>query len=451
MTGDRDVSSAPVITVGIVSATALEFEFLAPYSPPGASEHFAGPFRAFLDGTTIVVENAAGRHAYPGSASFQPVDPSGGTFLLRDVTIGVAFHWERKEDQRFPGSLRIVAQGGTLTAVNVVSVEDYLASVISSEMSAGSSMHLLKAHAMTSRSWLLAQIDKSRRLKENPVVSGRVVEDGDRRIRWYDREDHALFDVCADDHCQRYQGVTRAFTDAVGRAVRETRGRVLMHSGSICDARFSKSCGGITEPFETVWEPTHYPYLVNVADREAVVSPADVSGEEAAQAWIRSSPEAFCNTTDRKILSQVLLKYDQETTDFFRWKVEYAQDELASLVSRKAGIDFGAILDLVPRERGPSGRLTLLSIIGTKRTLTIGKELEIRRTLSPSHLYSSALVVDKIGAPGAVPSRFTLAGAGWGHGVGLCQIGAAVMGERGYSPETILRHYFPGAEIQPAY
>lgn len=445
------MASEPVITVGIVSAPALEFEFLGPYSPPDTSELLTGRFRAFLDGTTIVVESAAGRRAYRGTAAFGPVDPSGGTFVLRDVTIGVAFHWERKEDQRFPGSLRIVAQGGTLTAVNVVSVEDYLASVISSEMSAGSSLNLLKAHAITSRSWLLAQIDKSRRLKERPAASGRLFEEGERRIRWYDREDHELFDVCADDHCQRYQGVTRTSTDAVSKAVLETRGRVLMHSGSICDARFSKSCGGITEPFETVWEPTHHPYLVSVADGEGTVSPTDVSEENAAQAWIRSSPRAFCNTTDRRILSQVLLKYDQETTDFYRWKVEYAQDEIASLVSRKAGVDFGAILDLVPRERGPSGRLTLLSIVGTKRTLTIGKELEIRRTLSASHLYSSALVVDKTGAPGTVPSRFIITGAGWGHGVGLCQIGAAVMGERGYPPEAILHHYFPGAEIQPAY
>jgi stage II sporulation protein D len=279
----------------------------------------------------------------------------------------------------------------------------------------------------------------------------RVFEDGQRRVRWYDREDHAHFDVCADDHCQRYQGVTRAYTEAVRKAVVETRGRVLMHAGKICDARFSKSCGGITEPFETVWEPTRHPYLVNVADAEPPAPPADVSRESAAREWIMSSPAAFCNTTDRKILSQVLLKYDQETTDFFRWKVEIAQEELATLIREKSGLDFGAILNLVPVERGPSGRLTLLTIVGTVRTLTIGKELEIRRTLSSSHLYSSAFVVDTVGDSGAVPSRFVITGAGWGHGVGLCQIGAAVMGERGYPPEMILRHYFRDAEIQPAY
>lgn len=445
------MASDPVITVGIVSGQALSFEFFGDYSSPRIPGSLTGSIRAFPDGTSIVVEQSGIRHEYRSPATFSPADPANATFVVRDVTIGVTFHWERKEDQRFPGSLLLMAEGGTLTAVNLVSVEDYLASVISSEMSAGSSLNLLQAHAITSRSWLLAQIEKSRVLKKQPAPYRRVVEDGQRRVRWYDREDHESFDVCADDHCQRYQGVTRAYTETVRKAIMETRGRVLMHAGKICDARFSKSCGGITEPFETVWEPTHHPYLVSVADREPGAPAADVSQERAAQAWIRDSPVAFCNTNDGKILSQVLLKYDQETADFYRWKVEYAQDELAALIAEKSGIDFGMILDLVPVERGPSGRLTLLKIVGTKGTLTIGKELEIRRTLSPSHLYSSALVVDKAGPSGPVPSRFIITGAGWGHGVGLCQIGAAVMGERGYSPELILKHYFREAEIQPAY
>ena len=445
------MAADPVITVGIVSGRTLSFEFLGAYAAPGVAGSVTGEVRAFSEGNAIVVECGGVRHACGARAAFTPADPSGSTFVVRDVTIGVQFHWERKEDQRFPGALHLLAEAGILTAVNVVSVEDYLASVISSEMSAGSSMNLLKAHAITSRSWLLAQIEKSRETKAHPSPYAHVVEDDARRIRWYDREDHALYDVCADDHCQRYQGVTRAYTEAVRHAILETRGRVLMFAGRICDARFSKSCGGITEPFETVWEPSRHPYLVNVVDRDPPGVSPDVSGEPAADEWIRSSPPAFCNTNDRGILSQVLLKYDQETTDFYRWTVEIAQEDCAALIREKSGIDFGAICALVPVERGPSGRLTLLRIVGEKRTMTIGKELEIRRTLSVSHLYSSAFVVDAEGASGKVPDRFTLRGAGWGHGVGLCQIGAAVMGERGYPPEVILKHYFREAHIQPAY
>jgi stage II sporulation protein D len=445
------MGSEPTISVGVVSGEALSFDFLGAYDAPGFPGGVSGEVRARLDGNGIVVEHAGARHACGTRAAFAPRDPAVSTFIVRDVTIGIQFHWERKEDQRFPGSLLLLAEGGTLTAVNIVSVEDYLASVISSEMSAGSSLNLLQAHAITSRSWLLAQLEKSRATKAQPLPDAHGVENDAQRIRWYDRKDHARFDVCADDHCQRYQGVTRAYADAVRRSVLGTRGRVLMYAGRICDARFSKSCGGITEPFHTVWEREPHPYLVSVADSDTDGAPPDVSASPAAEAWIRNSPPAFCNTADARILSQVLVAYDRETTDFYRWTAEVAQEELAAIIRQKSGIDFGAIRALVPVERGPSGRLTLLRIIGEKRSLTVGKELEIRRTLSRTHLYSAAFVVDAIGDPGAPPSRFLFRGAGWGHGVGLCQIGAAVMGERGYPPEAILTHYFRGADIRPAY
>jgi len=442
-----------VIAVGVVSGPAIAFTLEGSFSAAGSAETFSGTARAVLQGQTVVLECGPVRIERAGEIMVTPVERQGSSFVIRDVTIGVQFHWERKEDQRFPGALKLVASGETVTAINIVSVEDYLTSVISSEMSAASSMNLLQAHAITSRSWLLAQIEKSRRLKKQPMPYRTAFEDTESRVRWYDREDHALFDVCADDHCQRYQGVTRASTVGVKRAVDGTRGCVVTHNGAVCDARFSKSCGGISEPFENVWEPVRFPYLVNIVDRDlqGAFEPDDVSGESAAQAWIRSSPDAFCNTADRRILSQVLLKYDQETTDFYRWKVAYTQEELSDLICRKSGVDFGRILDLVPVERGPSGRLKLLKIVGERRSLIIGKELEIRRTLSESHLYSSAFVVDTSGGAGDAPERFVLTGAGWGHGVGLCQIGAAVMGDVGYPPEAILRHYFRGTEITQLY
>lgn len=373
---------------------------------------------------------------------------------LEDVTIGVQFHWERKEQQWFTGSLRFVVSGDGLAAVNMVPVEEYLTSVIASEMSAASSLPFLKAHAITSRSWLLAQLEKSRALKSagGSAASTRY-DDHERHIRWYDREDHELFDVCADDHCQRYQGMTRASRPAVAEAVRSTRGLVLTYNGQVCDARFSKACGGVTEAFENVWEPVHHPYLTAVADIAGDGPPAVplLSDNTAAGQWIRSSPAAFCNTRDVRVLSQVLVHFDQKTTDFYRWQVEYGQDELAQLIERKSGMTFGRILELVPVVRGVSGRIIELTIVGSKRTMTVGKELEIRKILSPSHLYSSAFIVETLDRRDGIPERFILKGAGWGHGVGLCQIGAAVMGEKGYSHEQILKHYFRNAEIKALY
>ena len=373
-------------------------------------------------------------------------------FELKEVTIGIHFHWERKENQRFQGALKLIVEGEKITAVNIVGVEDYLTSVISSEMSATASPELLKAHAVISRSWLLAQINKNKALKEEHACYSTCHQTEEELIRWYDREDHTLYDVCADDHCQRYQGITRASTQAVREAINATRGKVLMHNDSICDARFSKCCGGAFEEFTYCWEEKHLPYLSKQRDSKTDTSLPNLTNEAEAEKWIRSKPTAFCNTTDKQILGQVLNNYDQETTDFYRWEVSYTQSELANLIHRRSGIDFGEIVDLQPLARGTSGRIWKLKIVGTKRTMIIGKELEIRRTLSESHLYSSAFVVDKLGASTErIPQGYRIVGAGWGHGVGLCQIGAAVMGEQGYSYDTILLHYYPGADIEKIY
>ncbi len=384
---------------------------------------------------------------------FEPVRYHKASFELNDVTIGIQFHWERKEDQQFKGSLEFRIENEKLTAVNILPLEDYLVSVISSEMSATSSMELLKSHAITSRSWLLAQTIKSKKLQQSGKTYRTISETPEEYIRWYDREDHLNFDVCGDDHCQRYQGITRQSTPLVEQAVAETRGMLLMDGGNICDARFSKSCGGISETFGNVWEPEAHPYLQSIVDNPALSEgfDADLTREEAADHWIRNTPEAFCNTRDKEVLSQVLNDYDQETHDFYRWKIIYQQADLAELIARKSGRDFGAITDLIPVERGKSGRLKKLKIVGTKLTLIIGKELEIRKTLSESHLYSSAFVVDKQNITGGIPGEFVLTGAGWGHGVGLCQIGAAMMGAKGYRYDEILLHYFRGAEISKEY
>ncbi len=384
---------------------------------------------------------------------FEPVSYHEASFGLNDVTIGIQFHWERKEDLLFKGSLEIRIENEKLTAINILPLEDYLVSVISSEMSATSSLELLKAHAIISRSWLVAQTEKGKALKQSSQLYQGITETPEEYIRWYDREDHHNFDVCADDHCQRYQGITRQSTQLVEQAVAETRGMMLMYNKKICDARFSKSCGGISETFENVWEPEVHPYLQSIVDNPELQEgfETDLTKEEAAEKWIRNAPEAFCNTRDNAVLSQVLNDYDRETTDFYRWKVGYRQAVLSELISRKSGRDFGDIIDLIPVKRGKSGRLIKLKIVGSKLTLIIGKELEIRKTLSESHLYSSAFVVDKRKITNGIPDEFILTGAGWGHGVGLCQIGAAVMGAKGYKYNEILLHYFRSASIDKAY
>ncbi len=430
----------PVVNVGILSKPAIEFILNGSYQIEGQP----------VEGEQTVCfekESILWNGNYYKQLIFNPADGS-CSFTLNGVTIGVNFHWERQEEQTFKGTLRLITENGCITAINTVGVEEYLASVISSEMSATASTELLKSHAVISRSWLLAQIRKDKPQTVKPVSTLRTNKE---LIRWYDREDHMLFDVCADDHCQRYQGITRAYTPQVTQAIASTRGEILTHNGIICDTRFSKCCGGVVEEFESCWEEVHHPYLIPLRDCAEQKTLPNLRDEGNAHQWILGKPDAFCHTTDPAILSQVLNNYDQETTDFYRWQVDYTQRELAQLIHEKSGIDFGDILDLIPVERGASGRLIRLKIVGTRQTLILGKELEIRRILSPSHLYSSAFVIDKGEIIDGIPQHFTLHGAGWGHGVGLCQIGAAVMGERGYTYTQILQHYYPKATLEKIY
>ena len=435
----------PKIKVGIMSAAEVKFILDGEFHVSDTT--VSGSQVATTDGKSIIWNNKEYTELF-----FEPTNDE-VSFWLEDVTIGVNFHWERKENQRFKGALKLIVENGKITPINILGVEDYLLSVISSEMSATASLELLKAHAVISRSWLLAQIDKNKRIVDAGEQYSAVEKTSDdEMIKWYDREDHINFDVCADDHCQRYQGITRASTPEVAKAIEATRGQVLMDGENLCDARFSKCCGGVYEEFENCWEPIHYDYLAARRDGENETDFPDLTIEENAREWILTRPEAHCNTSDAEILSQVLNNYDQETTDFYRWEVTYTQEEISKLVKERSGMDYGNIVDLEPIARGTSGRLYKLKIVGTNKTLTIGKELEIRRTLSPSHLYSSAFVVEKgENDANGLPSTFTLKGAGWGHGVGLCQIGAAVMGAKGYNYKEILLHYFVDAEIKELY
>lgn len=434
----------PIIRVGIIQEQEMiGFTLHSTYRLEG--EPFPpGNYSVILKGKKILFQGKS-----YDKITFEPDRIHEDSFELKAVTIGIGFHWERKEDQRFLGGLSFIRGRGGITAVNNVALEDYLKSVISSEMSATSSGELLKAHAVISRSWLLAQLVKSRNIGEGYRTSSVTPTE---IIRWYEREDHDRFDVCADDHCQRYQGITRQTTALVNEAIDSTRGEVITCNGIVCDARFSKCCGGATEAFENVWEPVPHPYLQGMADNGEGFPLPDLTCEKHAAAWIHSSPPAFCNTQESRILRQVLNDYDRETNDFYRWKVVYRQAELSRLIRERSGIDFGGIIALEPLERGVSGRIIRLRIVGTERVTTIGKELEIRRTLSPTHLYSAAFVVDagEMDEKG-VPQKFTLTGAGWGHGVGLCQIGAAVMAERGYGYAAILHHYFPHTRIDQKY
>ncbi|WP_321478990.1 SpoIID/LytB domain-containing protein [uncultured Bacteroides sp.] len=434
----------PKVHVGILFEPQIEFVLMGSYLFEG--KEINGEQKVTFDHGKILW-----RGNLYNELLFLPTKEQSDAFELIDVTIGINFHWERKENQRFLGALKIIVEGEKLTAINIINIEDYLTSVISSEMSATASLELLKAHAVISRSWLLAQIQKNKEITKSSVTYSTYTETKEELIRWYDREDHNRFDVCADDHCQRYQGITRASTEIVRRAIADTRGQVLTSEGKICDARFSKCCGGAFEEFEYCWENIKHTYLAKQRDSKTITDLPDLRIEEEAEKWIRTTPEAFCNTENQKILSQVLNNYDQETNDFYRWKVSYNQKELAELILKRSGIDYGQIIDLIPVSRGTSGRLVKLKIIGSKRTLIIGKELEIRRTLSTSHLYSSAFVVDKSEIKDGIPQTFTIIGAGWGHGVGLCQIGAAVMGEEGYAYDEILLHYYIGAQIERLY
>ena len=428
----------PTISVGILRSKVIRFTL-------------HGDFRPNSDGSVVTGDQTVsvqdGKILYNNDLYDEVIfSPSSTTdsFDLLDVVIGIHFHWERKETQRFNGSLKFIVIEGEVQAIDIVPTEDYLTSVISSEMSATSSLELLKAHAVISRSWLLNKLEN----KETESHADAMVVTDERIIRWYDHQDHTLFDVCADDHCQRYQGITKASTQAVREAIKAIFGEVLTYDGKICDARFYKACGGATELFENCWEEVHHPYLLPVADSAQGKLP-DLTQEAVAREWILSSPEAYCNTQNKTVLSQVLNNYDQETPDFYRWKVDYSQAELSALVKEKTGIDFGKIIDLVPLKRGASARIIELKIVGEKRTMVIGKELEIRKALSASHLYSSAFVVDKEEREDTL--HFVLRGAGWGHGVGLCQIGAAVMASQGIDYRSILSHYYPHSSLTKRY
>ncbi len=432
--------SHPVIQVGIMSAAEIDFTLHGTFHSNHFSKKLTGRQHVACKDDHIF-DPVSGRRF--SEIYFTPENPD-GYFELQRVTIGIDFHWERSETQKFKGALRIIADSGRLTAINLIDVEQYLQSVISSEMSATASLEFLKVHAVISRSWLLAQIAKRNKAYTSKPSS--CIRTETEWIQWFDREDHHLFDVCADDHCQRYQGITRIVSPVVKEAVEATSGMVLVYENEICDARFYKCCGGVTESFENTWEPDHHPYLIKVTDN-LQPSEADLTDEAQARRWILDSPPAFCNTVDTEILGQVLNNYDQETQHFYRWEVAYSQKDLSALVLNRSGIDFGQIVDLVPIQRGVSGRIVRLRIVGTKHTMIIGKELLIRRLLSPSHLYSSAFVVEKKNTTGGIPQSFILHGAGWGHGVGLCQIGAAMMCAQGYTWRQVLAHYYPGSIV----
>ena len=442
----------PVITVGILSGKEIGFSFPKEFISSDGIAICGIQQAVYRKGKICWQEKEY------DELSFTPQQDTSSFFELQDVTIGINFHWERKEVQRFKGELKIIVEDDRLTAINIIPIEDYLTSVISSEMSATASLELLKAHAVISRSWLLNKLKVANgKLKviihPDNTANFELSTLPSQLIKWYDHEAHKNFDVCADDHCQRYQGITRTSTPQAIEAVFATRGEVLMYEGEICDARFSKCCGGAFEEFQNCWENVKHPYLIGQRDSKTETRLPDLTKEAEADKWIRTSPTAFCNTHNKQVLSQVLNNYDQETTDFYRWRVCYSQQELSELIHKRSGIEFGKIIDLIPVERGTSGRLVRLKIVGTLRTLIIGKELEIRRTLSSSHLYSSAFVVDKEYKEDEkeIPSRFILTGSGWGHGVGLCQIGAAVMGEQGYKYKEILSHYYPGSAIEQQY
>ena len=413
----------PEIQVGLLSNPEIRFTLQGNYhvvapkgNPVPTKKIVEGEQRVYMDNGLIQWNGDSFKELL-----FFPIEPDKNLIKVKNVMICKQFHWQQQEDQSFQGTLHLIIEEGKITAINIISTERYLTSVISSEMSAMASIELLKAHAVISRSWLLAQLTA----QKNDNNSSCGTENDEEIVRWYNRSAHQHYDVCADDHCQRYQGVTKVTTDVAKEAVEQTRGEILIYNGEICDTRFSKCCGGMTEKFSTCWEDKDYPYLTNVID-------------------------PYCGMANQQILRQVVVNYDQQTTDFYRWTVTYSQQELHDLIMAKTGIDFGDIIDLEPLARGTSGRIYRLKIVGSKRSLIIGKELEIRKALSTSHLFSSAFEVKKQGE-GSVPEQFTLEGTGWGHGVGLCQIGAAVMGEKGFKYKEILLHYYQGAKVERIY
>jgi SpoIID/LytB domain protein len=449
------VESEPVVSVRLMtSAEGVVFELKGAFVNSAGERLAGGSYRARPVNNDVEIVSEGGPRWLSASECRLTPAAASASFLVRDVTIGIDFHWQQKQDQEFQGSLKVKLDADDrLTVINEVPVEAYLTGVISSEMSADSHPELLKAHSVVSRSWLLAQMKPWKKERRKPSFAPQTIGGEKRLIRWYDQESHADFDVCADDHCQRYQGVTKATSAAVYEAIRATFGQVLTFDDELCDARYTKSCGGMTESYDAAWEDESFPYLAVSYDGEDFPVGFDLplTDEANAQRWIRNSPPAFCNTTDSVVLGKILPDFNQATTDFYRWRVTIPQDELRELLRAKLGVEFGAVHKLEAVERGASGRIVRLRIEGERETMVIGKELEIRRALSPSHLYSSAFVVESEGVIGGAPAAFTLIGAGWGHGVGLCQIGAALMAERGFDFRRILEHYYRGARLYGLY
>lgn len=452
-----EFTQEPLIKVGLLSGVqSVRFALTGQFQTTEGKPIEPGEYTATMNGDRITVQGEMEFEA--STLSLEPVDFANAQFKIYDVVIGINFHWERKEDQTFQGSLQIIREDDALTAINELPVESYLVSVISSEMSASCPPELLRAHAIVSRSWLLAQLVNAKKLAGLQVTTrltqNQYADGIEEIIKWYDRENHANFDVCADDHCQRYQGISKAFSPEAFAAIQETRAKVLVFDEEICDARYSKSCGGMSEVYRAAWEDKEVPYLAAVYDwlgeKENFAMP--LTNETNAEIWINAKPKAFCNTESPDLLSRILPGFDQETMDFYRWQVRYSQEELQELLRSRAGLEVGKVMALEAVERGESGRIIRLKITGTNKTVILGKELEIRRALSASHLYSSAFLINALQSDGAeCPEAFELFGAGWGHGVGLCQIGAAVMADGGYQHQQILTHYFTRAELRSIY
>lgn len=442
------LNEEPNISVGILSNNKLSFSLKGIFYNSNKKK-FMGDFDVVIEENQLILYQNKQQIAFENEFHFIPQDSKSSYFILKDVVIGKAFHWQQKESQSFYGKLKLIKENKKITAINIVPLDTYIESVISSEMNATSFLEFLKAHAVISRSWIMAQIYK----KKNSTSERHEKISDDEIIRWYDRDAHKHFDVCADDHCQRYQGINRITNVKVKNAVKATQGMFLTYKGQICDTRFSKCCGGISENYENVWDNKKYDYLKNIVDNKSKPSAfdLDLQKEENAQNWIKGKPAAFCNTTDTDIIKQVFNNYDLISSNFYRWKINYSQKELSELLKSKLGIDFGYIKNMIPLKRGYSGRLIKLKIIGSKKTLIIGKELEIRRVLSKTHLYSSAIIIDKFNMKNSIPQYFTIFGAGWGHGVGLCQIGAAVMASKGFDFKNILQHYFHNTSIKKVW
>ncbi len=449
MNNDSKIPSNP--EVGILSEKTIDFFLHGEFTGNDQVKIREGNYKVTISGNEMTMLDANKKNIFSGkSIILHPVEPARSHFRLNRVKIGRDFHWERHQKAHFRGGLKFLYTQRTIHAINIIDIEEYLKSVISSEMNANSPVEFLKAHAVISRSWLVAQIKKRLSQAKTAKVPKKNIskEPQSEHIKWYDREDHKLYDVCADDHCQRYQGITKITSDKINQVIDETAGQVLTYNGQICDTRFSKCCGGMSEAFQYAWEPRHFHYLSPVRDNndESGEKKWNLQDEQQFRSWVQNNPPAFCNWSDTDELKKILPDFDLETTDFFRWEVEYDAEELTEIFRQKTGLDIGLIKGFRPVERGYSGRLSKLEIIGSKTNIVIGKELEIRKSLSKSHLYSSAFIVEQDNP--VSPEKFILKGAGWGHGVGLCQIGAARMASLGYTCEQILLHYYRGTEIK---